>query len=211
MSSLHFNQSNILIILTIISFFKHFINTIGKSKLQKIGWLLYLKFGPVLGLNKSLDVLLQKLKELKTVNKEKKMISPQDEYSKWTKLNRKSEKLVLEIKKLEQVLGGSKNHAKNLMSFLIIFFLTVPHWYFKIFYRSMVLFYLPKNTLPYFIQFIFALPFTKIGAISLGIWITALDNVIYSLFYIISIFFIKPESILEKKAGVTKIKSQENI
>lgn len=85
---------SILLTLTLIILAQNAVRIVGKSQIHQSIWNLYLRY--------SNDQQILKLRNLKAesydVYKQRSNTSAQDEYAKWTKLNRKYDQLQTEIK-----------------------------------------------------------------------------------------------------------------
>lgn len=165
---------------------KAIVSTVGKLTLHNLAWLLYVKAakGPHFALH-------DKKQELASVNKEKKAISAQDEYAKWTKLNRKADKLSTEITQLQLEVTAERAKVNKLIDWIFTLLITIPIWYFRLFYRKSLLFYLPAGVLPYPLEWALALPFGVTGAVGMSVWMFAVNQVASSVIFLVS-FTLKP-------------------
>ncbi|CUM51024.1 Golgi to ER traffic protein 1 [Debaryomyces fabryi] len=184
------SPSNLLISVLVVLFAKQLINAIGKATLENIGWSAYCKVAPKLGDSKFIE-LDQKRSELAKVSKEKKSISAQDQYARWTKLNRQSDKLTVDINKLKEETSSSRSYINKYIGYAILVTTTLPIWFFRVWFRKAVLFYFPTGVLPYHVEWFLALPFITTGGVGLTIWMTAVNNVISSVIFLIKFPFEK--------------------
>ncbi|KAK6454679.1 coiled-coil membrane protein [Scheffersomyces xylosifermentans] len=188
---------------------RNFISFIGKNSVQEFVWSLFVKFGSRFGVSKSFIAYSAKKEELHKVNKEKKAISAQDQYAKWTKLNRQSDKLSAELKSLEEVIAQNKNSVNRLVGLLITVLTTVPLWFFRIWFRKSVLFYLPTGVFPFYVERVFALPFFPSGAVGLTVWIFAVNSVVSSVLFLVSFLFETKPPFPELKQKVEEVKEEK--
>lgn len=170
---------------------KHLTSHIGKTNIQSVAWVNYVRFGAKFGWNSAFLELGAARDELNTVNREKRKISAQDEYAKWTKLNRRVDKLTADIKKLEETISEDKSKVDKIVGILLTFTTSIPIWFSRFWFRKQVLFYLPKGVLPHSVEWIMALPFFKTGAVGLTIWMTGINKVLSALILLASFPFEK--------------------
>lgn len=135
--------------------------------------------------------LHDKKQELIAINKEKKAISAQDEYAKWTKLNRKADKLSTEITQLQLEVNIDRTKVNKLIDWIFTILITIPIWFCRVWYRKSLLFYLPSGVLPYPLEWALALPFGLTGAVGMSVWMFAVNQVISSVIFLVS-FPLKP-------------------
>lgn len=185
---LDFHPYTLVVVVAAVVIFKNLLGVVGKTTVQDYGWKLYLKLAPILGHSK-LGELAQKQHELATIHRERKSISAQDEYAKWTKLNRQHDKLAAEILQLTEDISGDKASITRLVGIVLTVTTTLPIWFFRLFFRKSVLFYLPTGVLPYYLEWFLAVPFFPVGSVGLTIWMMAINNVFSSLAFLVSFPF----------------------
>lgn len=185
---LDFHPYTLVIVVAAVVIIKNLLGVVGKTTVQDYCWKLYLKLAPILGHSK-LGELTQKQHELAAIHRERKSISAQDEYAKWTKLNRQHDKLTAEILLLTEVISGDKVAITKLVGIILTVTTTLPIWFFRLFFRKSVLFYLPTGVLPYYLEWFLAVPFFPVGSVGLTIWMMALNNVFSSLAFLLSFPF----------------------
>ena len=190
LSWLDISGYTILVLVWVILFVKALVDLIGKPTLQQLGWQLYLIIGPKLGLNKGFNEYGQKRKELWETTREKRSISAQDQYAKWTKLNRKCDKLNAELKLLEEQISKDKAKVNTVVNQILFLLISGPVWFFRIWYRKNVLFYLPKGALPKQIEWVMALPFFATGTVGLTMWMQCVGQVLSQILFMFEFLFI---------------------
>lgn len=197
------SSSNLLISVLVVLFAKQLINAVGKATLENIGWSAYCKVAPKLGDSKFI-ALEQKNGELAKVSKERKSISAQDEYARWTKLNRQSDKLTGEINKLKEETSASRSYISKYIGYMILVTTTLPIWFFRVWFRKAVLFYFPTGVLPHYVEWFLALPFITTGGVGLTIWMSAVNNVVSSVIFLVKFPFEKEVPFPSKEGGNEK-------
>lgn len=206
MSWLELHPYTLLVVVVGVLLLKQLVDFVGKPKIQELGWNLYLKLGSRFGLNKSFEEWSKKKDELRETNRQKKLISAQDQYAKWTKLNRQSDKLVAEIKTIEELINTDKAKVNWVISKFTLVLITLPLWFMRVWYRKNILFYLPTGVLPYTVEWFLALPFVPLGGIGLTIWMFSVNSVISSILFLISfVFSAKPEKPTKPKSKIEEV------
>ncbi|KAF5212878.1 GET complex subunit get1 [Clavispora lusitaniae] len=183
--------SSIVVLVFCVLAIKVCISLIGKTTIQDRIWYLYTIGASKTGHSKFV-ALAQKREELVRVNKERRAISAQDEYAKWTKLNRQFDKLNSEVNDLAEATSSEKAQISKLVNLAIAATTTAPIWFSRIWYRKVVLFYLPPKVFPYYIEWVLALPFIVTGGVGLTVWMFALNSVLSSLEFLIKFYLEEP-------------------
>ncbi|CAK7902778.1 golgi to ER traffic protein 1 [[Candida] anglica] len=179
----------LLVVVFTVLCVKQFVSYVGKPKIQSFVWQGYTKYvAPKLG-NSKLVEISKKRTQLKDVLRQRNAISAQDEYAKWTKLNRQHDKIEAEITEMSKSLGSEEAQVNKLVGYAITAIVTLPLWFFRVWFRKSVLFYLPPGALPYPVEWVLALPFVVTGGIGLTIWMFAVNNVLSSLIFLLTFPF----------------------
>ena len=177
----------ILLSIFLVLVVKQLVATIGKSTIQEFVWLVYLKVSS----NQSIKTYNSKQHELHETNRQKRAISAQDEYAKWTKLNRQADKLSAELQKLNQEIQQQKSSIDKASNALILVLTTLPIWIARVFYRKTHLFYIRQGIFPKYVEWVLALPFLPNGAVGLTIWMFAVNSVVSNFSFLVSFPFEK--------------------
>ncbi|ONH69735.1 Golgi to ER traffic protein 1 [Cyberlindnera fabianii] len=149
--------------------------------------------------NTTFAQLISKKRERSQLITEKNKLSPQDQYAKWTKLNRKHDALTKEITQLEEKLLSVKSTLDSSLSSLPKL-ITFASFALRFWYRKQPVFYLPQDTLPYLAERLLAFPSVPIGAVGFGQWLFMLGTLLTGLSFIFANLF--------KKIDVTTAKQQ---
>ncbi|KAG7663415.1 GET1 [[Candida] subhashii] len=189
MLTIDFDPYTVVISVFLVLIFKQLISTIGKSTIQEFIWLSYIQLGTRFNLTPNFTQLHLKKQELHEINKQKRSISAQDQYAKWTKLNRKCDSLTKEIQDLNEIISGNKVKINKLTGLVIMVVTTLPLWFFRIFARKTHLFYLSEGVFPWYVERLLAFPFFPSGTIGLTVWMYAVNSVISSIIFILSFPF----------------------
>lgn len=177
--------STLLVGILLVLLTKHTVNLIGKPNIQNQAWNLYTQAVSRAG-HPKFAKLAAKRKELLAINKERRSISAQDQYAKWTKLNRQFDTLSAEVKSLGDDMSAEKAQLTKFVNLAITALTTAPIWFSRYWYRKNVLFYFPANVLPTQVEWFLALPFMATGAVGLTIWMFAVNSVLSSAEFLVS-------------------------
>ncbi|OBA24128.1 hypothetical protein METBIDRAFT_36510 [Metschnikowia bicuspidata var. bicuspidata NRRL YB-4993] len=184
MSFLDLLPTTILAFIFTVLLAKHVVSAIGKSTLVENAWSIYTWLASRMG-HPKFKLLAAKRQELVKVNRERKAISAQDQYARWTKLNRTFDKLSGEISALTEEVSAEKASVGKVVNLTITVFTTAPIWFSRYWYRKVVLLYFPAGVFPYPVEWFLALPFTVTGGLGLTVWMFAVNSVLSSLTFLV--------------------------
>ncbi|AOA64781.1 GET complex subunit [Komagataella phaffii CBS 7435] len=188
---------SILLTLTLIILAQNAVRIVGKSQIHQSIWNLYLRY--------SNDQQILKLRNLKAesydVYKQRSNTSAQDEYAKWTKLNRKYDQLQTEIKAVSDQVSQQQQAIEKYLGLAISVTTTLPLWLFRFKYRKQPLFYFPKDTFPSYLEWILSFPSVPQGSIGIMFWILLLNKFVSNLEFIVKTFSTK----VEKPVPIVKV------
>lgn len=193
--------STLLVGIFLVLLAKHTVKVVGKSNIQNQAWTIYTHIASKAGHPKFAN-LAAKRQELLKINKERRAISAQDQYAKWTKLNRQFDTLSAEVKALGDDMSAEKAQVTKFLNLAITAITTAPIWFSRYWYRKNVLFYFPPGVLPSQIEWFLALPFMASGAAGLTIWMFAVNSVLGSAEFLIS--YLLSETIEEPEKPASK-------
>ncbi len=184
-------NSNLFFLVSILTIVTAIVKSIGKDKIKEKLYTVYIR-SPLAG--KDLSKLSDLRNERIQVNRERNAISAQDNYAKWTKLNRKFDKLTEQLKKKEVALAKKKASFDLNVDRVITFFTVVPSNLVSLWYSRVPLLYLPYGLLPAFFEiFVLNFPFLPRGSIGVVIWSFCLNRTINTLIALFKYtFFAKP-------------------
>jgi hypothetical protein len=156
----------LLLVTTIIFFLQKFLGSLS-------GWFI----GFLLTFTNDAKRLSTLKKQRYDTNVEKNSVSPQDQYAKWTKLNRKLDSLTKDIDSLEVLLSSKQGQYGSLVSSLTRALVFLSYGM-KFWYRKEKLFLMPD---------VFPIPVVSwlwSNGVSMGIWMFVLGRVIGGLEFI---------------------------
>lgn len=125
------------------------------------------------------------IKESRTIELERNKISAQDHYAKWTKLNRKLDKLNDEIKLLSKNIQSSQSTQVNKISSIFLFLEKIPLYFIRFWYSRTPVILIESSQLFNsfgFQRFLLNMPFGEKNTISTLFWCTALDLVLQTIY-----------------------------
>lgn len=193
--------SSVLTLIFIVLVLKTVITSIGKSTLLNQCWKVYSDLASKAGKPKFKE-LVKKRRELVQINMERKSISAQDQYARWTKLNRNYDKLTAEVKSLVDQVSSEKAAVTKVVNTIVTILTVAPIWFCRVWYRKVVLFYFPAGYLPHALEWFLALPFTVTGGVGLTVWMYAVNSVLNLLVFLIGYLMepavTKPEKPVDK-------------
>lgn len=182
---------------------KHVVHFIGKTNVQNAAWAVYTNVASRAGHAKFAN-LAAKRAELVEINRQRRAISAQDQYAKWTKLNRQFDAVSAEVQTLADDMSGEKARFTKLVSLAVAATTTAPIWFSRFMYRKNVLFYLAPGVLPPKVEWVLALPFMSTGAVGLTVWMFAVNSVLASVEFLISFYCTAAVEKPQKEKGKTK-------
>lgn len=125
------------------------------------------------------------IKESRTIELERNKISAQDHYAKWTKLNRKLDKLNDEIKLLSKDIQSNQSTQVSKISSIFLFLEKIPLYFIKFWYSRTPVILIESNQLFNsfgFQRFILNMPFGRKNTITTLFWCTAVDLVLQTIY-----------------------------
>lgn len=167
---------SILGLLTYSAFLSHY----GQENVIQSLWLIYLKYSS----NPKLQELNQLKKDKKQIYIEKTGLSPQDQYAKWTKLNRKFDELSKKIDDLETKLIDMNQNFNKKISMVLKISYWCPMIVFRCWFRKTPVFWLPNGLFPWFIEKLLSWPSAPIGSIGLSQWIFLINAFLNGVLFI---------------------------
>lgn len=194
--------ASIVVFIFTVLLLKYVVKFIGKTSIQERAWHLYTVGASGVG-HSTFATLAEKRRELVEINRQRKAISAQDEYAKWTKLNRQFDKLNADVTALAESTSSERALVNKAVSVALILSTTAPVWFARAWYRKSVLFYLPPGAFPYYVEWIVALPFIVTGGVGLTVWMYALNSVFSSIEFLVT--FYSEKSVPKPEEPATKV------
>ncbi|KAG7797032.1 hypothetical protein KL929_002738 [Ogataea haglerorum] len=168
----------LFLVVTGLTILSNLVSLVTKERIQGAVYVVFLR----LFLTGEYNKLMKLRSEQLAINKERNAISAQDNYAKWTKLNRKYDALAEEIKKQEHALSSQKSLIDNYVSRALQLLTTLPINALKLCYARKSLFYTRPGTFPWIIDaVIINLPFLPRGSVGIYVWCFCVNRVFWIL------------------------------
>lgn len=184
---LNLSPSAVLVAIFLVLLLKTVTSAVGKSAILDWSWAVYTRLASKAGHAKFV-ALAEKRHELLRVNAQRKAISAQDQYAKWTKLNRQFDKLNAEVAALVEGVSAERLSVTKATGFALTAATAAPVWFARFWYRKQVLFYFPQGVWPYPVEWLLALPFTATGGLGLTVWMFAVNSLLSSLTFLVKYY-----------------------
>lgn len=198
---------SILLFVFVALLLKTLVKAIGKGNIQNAAWNVYISIATKAGHSQFVE-LSAKRAELVDINKQRKSVSAQDEYARWTKLNRQFDKINGEVAAMTEAISSEKLKFTKAVGVLISLLTAAPVWFSRVWYRKAILFYFPPGVLPHYVEWALALPFVTTGGVGLTIWMMAVNSVLGSIVEVVLFFLLplveRPVKVEQKKDTTVK-------
>ncbi|KAJ8111855.1 hypothetical protein OPT61_g5646 [Boeremia exigua] len=162
---------SLLLVVFILQFVLHLINTVGASTVDELLWVIYNKLPtPTSGSAQRCQALKKEIVQLK---RELGNTSAQDNFGKWAKLDRQHNKAMAEYQKLD---GSLRTHQATFNSAVkAVRFLGTQGLRFvlQFWFSKSPMFWLPAGWVPYYVEWILSFPRAPLGSISIQVWTAA--------------------------------------
>ncbi|MDF2700524.1 MAG: uncharacterized protein K0Q49_2083 [Haloplasmataceae bacterium] len=121
-------------------------------------------------------------KERRSIESERNKLSAQDNYAKWTKLNRKLDNLNNEITELSNKVKSTQTTQLNTIKSIIMFFQKVPIYFIRFWYSRTPVIILYTFSLPFPFSKILSMPWGKNNTVSAFFWCLAIETVLNTIY-----------------------------
>ncbi|EUC50068.1 hypothetical protein COCMIDRAFT_1255 [Bipolaris oryzae ATCC 44560] len=159
---------SLLLVVFILQLLLHVINTVGKNTVNELLWILYNKLPtPSSGSAKRCQILKKEIVQLK---RELGNTSPQDNFSKWAKLDRQHNKAMAEYQKLDGSLRSHHSAFTSAVSTLRWLGTQGLRFVLQFWFAKSPMFWIPAGWVPYYVEWILSFPRAPLGSVSINIW-----------------------------------------
>lgn len=168
---------NSLDTVTILAILVFIISLLDKSTVNKWISTIFIKKSPQLD---SLNALINQRREIEI---ERNKLSAQDNYARWTKLNRRLDKLDIEIQSISSQIKSSNVTSTATISTIVTILLSSPQWILRLFYAKTAVMHLISgiNTFPKPFSLILRFPWGKYNTVGAVFWAAAIDIVLTAI------------------------------
>ncbi|EMD97013.1 hypothetical protein COCC4DRAFT_42353 [Bipolaris maydis ATCC 48331] len=159
---------SLLLVVFILQLLLHVINTVGKNTVNELLWILYNKLPtPSSGSAKRCQILKKEIVQLK---RELGNTSPQDNFSKWAKLDRQHNKAMAEYQKLDGSLRSHHSAFTSAVSTLRWLGTQGLRFVLQFWFAKSPMFWIPAGWVPYYVEWILSFPRAPLGSVSINVW-----------------------------------------
>ncbi|KAI8934069.1 GET complex subunit get1 [Plenodomus lindquistii] len=159
---------SLLLVVFILQLVLHIVNTVGASTVNDLLWILYNKLPtPTSG---SVQKVQRLKKEIVQLKRELGSTSPQDNFSKWAKLDRQHNKAVAEYQKLDGSLRTHQTTFTSAVSTLRWIGTQGLRFVLQFWFSKSPMFWVPAGWVPYYAEWILSFPRAPLGSVSINIW-----------------------------------------
>ncbi|EUC32186.1 hypothetical protein COCCADRAFT_99350 [Bipolaris zeicola 26-R-13] len=159
---------SLLLVVFILQLLLHVINTVGKNTVNELLWILYNKLPtPSSGSAKRCQILKKEIVQLK---RELGNTSPQDNFSKWAKLDRQHNKAMAEYQKLDGSLRSHHSTFTSAVSTLRWLGTQGLRFVLQFWFAKSPMFWIPAGWVPYYVEWILSFPRAPLGSVSINVW-----------------------------------------
>ncbi|KAJ4354722.1 GET complex subunit get1 [Ascochyta clinopodiicola] len=167
---------SLLLVVFILQFVLHLINTVGASTIDELLWVLYNKLPtPTSGNARRCQALKKEIVQLK---RELGNTSAQDNFGKWAKLDRQHNKAVAEYQKLDGSLRTHQTTFNSAVKTLRFLGTQGLRFVLQFWFSKSPMFWLPAGWVPYYVEWILSFPRAPLGSISIQVWTAACAAII---------------------------------
>ncbi|KAK9455719.1 CHD5-like protein-domain-containing protein [Dipodascopsis uninucleata] len=145
------------------------VSAIGSDNLAELAWHAWTKYVPSKASKQTKELRIVQTDAI-AISTERSKTSPQDEFAKWAKLNRKLDKSKTELERLGATLGSQKAFFKSYFRKILWVFTGGLKIYVRIKYRRVPVFWLPKGLFPGWIEWVLSLTSAPRGSVSVSAW-----------------------------------------
>jgi len=159
---------SLLLIVFVLQLVLHIVNTVGANTVNELLWVVYNKLPTPT--SSSAQRVQSLKKEIIRLKRELASTSPQDNFSKWAKLDRQHNKAVAEYQKLD---GSLRTHQATFTSAV-----STIRWIgtqglrfvLQFWFAKSPMFWVPAGWVPYHAEWILSFPRAPLGSVSINIW-----------------------------------------
>ncbi|KAL6707882.1 GET complex subunit get1 [Coniothyrium glycines] len=159
---------SLLLVVFILQLLLHIVNTVGASAVNELLWILYNKLPTPTSASARKTQALKK--DIVRLKRELGNTSPQDNFSKWAKLDRQHNTAVSEYQKLDGSLRTHQATFTSAVSTLRWLGTQGLRFVLQFWFSKSPMFWLPAGWVPYYVEWILSFPRAPLGSVSINIW-----------------------------------------
>ncbi|OAL48671.1 hypothetical protein IQ07DRAFT_655145 [Pyrenochaeta sp. DS3sAY3a] len=159
---------SLLLVVFTLQLLLHIINTVGANTINELLWVLYNKLPtPTSGSAQKAQALKKDIVRLK---RELANTSPQDNFSKWAKLDRQHNKAMTEYQSLDGSLRSHQTKFTSAVSTLRWLGTQGLRFLLQFWFAKSPMFWIPAGWVPYYAEWILSFPRAPLGSVSINVW-----------------------------------------
>ncbi|KAH7085148.1 CHD5-like protein-domain-containing protein [Paraphoma chrysanthemicola] len=159
---------SLLLIVFILQLLLHIINTVGATTVNELLWILYNKLPtPTSGSAQKAQKLKKEIVQLK---RELGNTSPQDNFSRWAKLDRQHNKAMADFQKIDGSLRTHQATFTSAVSTLRWLGTQGLRFILQFWFAKSPMFWMPAGWVPYYAEWILSFPRAPLGSVSINVW-----------------------------------------
>ncbi|KAF1928724.1 uncharacterized protein M421DRAFT_153509 [Didymella exigua CBS 183.55] len=162
---------SLLLVVFILQFALHLINTVGASTIDELLWLVYNKLPTPTSSNARRCQALKE--EVVRLKRELGNTSAQDNFGKWAKLDRQHNKAMAEFQKLDGSLRTHQATFNSAVKTLRWLGTQGLRFVLQFWFAKSPMFWLPTGWVPHYVEWILSFPRAPLGSISIQVWTAA--------------------------------------
>lgn len=159
--------------LLVLVLLQQFVLFMGEDSLFDKIWSIY----TLLSRNPDLHKYHEQRSEQYSLYKQQQLVSAQDEYAKWTKINRKLDSLKKDIEQTSQKIAVHRSTLQSLFKTFLYLTLRLPIWFCSFWWRKSLVFYLPPGCLPSYVMWFLRFPNAPPNAVGITVWCFAINTI----------------------------------
>ncbi|KAF2642345.1 hypothetical protein P280DRAFT_478474 [Massarina eburnea CBS 473.64] len=167
---------SLLLVMFMLQLSLHIINTVGANTIDELLWMMYNKLPtPTSSSAQKAQVLKKEIVRLK---RELAKTSPQQEFAKWGKLDRKHNQAVADFNKLDASLQTRRKTFTSTISTLRWLGTQGLRFVLQFWFSKTPMFWMPADWVPYYVEWILSFPRAPLGSVSINVWGIACASII---------------------------------
>ncbi|KAF1922073.1 protein get1 [Ampelomyces quisqualis] len=167
---------SLLLVVFALQLVLHIVNTVGASTVNDVLWMLYNKLPtPTSGSAQKAQKLKKDIVQLK---RELANTSPQDNFSRWAKLDRQHNKAMADFQKIDGSLRTHHTTFTSVVSTLRWVGTQGLRFVLQFWFAKSPMFWMPAGWVPYYAEWILSFPRAPLGSVSINVWGVACASMI---------------------------------
>ncbi|KAF2013867.1 CHD5-domain-containing protein [Aaosphaeria arxii CBS 175.79] len=159
---------SLLLVVFILQFLLHIINTVGATTVDELLWILYNKFPTPTSSSARKAQSLKK--EVVRLKRELGAVSAQDDFARWAKLQRQHDKAMADFQKSDNSIRTHRQTFTSAVSTLRWLGTQGLRFVLQFWFSKSPMFWIPQDWVPYYVEWLLSFPRAPLGSVSINIW-----------------------------------------